>query len=341
MDISIIVPVYNVEKYLIRCLNSIFNQQFSGTFEVIAVDDASTDRSLQILYEYQKQESRLTVIAHEINKKLSITRTTGISASKGEYIMHVDSDDWLLPDSLERIYSICVESNADVVVYNVMREDEAGNKIYPNKVDIELKTNDKLKIQKYFLGGVVNKITRRRFIEDRISGTIGVNNAEDLLYCFELLLKANTFYLTREIFYVYFINSHSLTWNVQPEIYIQDQLNIIHQLDSIVEHFKAETKLTENVLNYFENWLYLMIARMQFGQKLNREKSQKIVTHFRDIPILNSARIARIESAMKNKFFVLKEVANRWSVRTALGIIYRSFRNRPRTQFMNSSIILF
>ena len=92
--ISIIVPVYNVEKFLERCLDSIFKQQFSSVFEVIAVDDCSTDNSLHVLKEYQKREKRLIIIEHEINKKLSCASKTGIRASTGDYIMHVDSDDW-------------------------------------------------------------------------------------------------------------------------------------------------------------------------------------------------------------------------------------------------------
>ena len=72
-NLSIIVPVYNVEKYLVRCLDSIFVQNFSGTFEVIAVDDASTDNSLEILKSYSKNESRLKIIEHKSNKNLSIS----------------------------------------------------------------------------------------------------------------------------------------------------------------------------------------------------------------------------------------------------------------------------
>jgi glycosyltransferase involved in cell wall biosynthesis len=326
MDISIIVPVYNVEKYLIRCLNSICQQEFSGTFEVIAVDDASTDNSLQILLDYQKKECRLTVITHESNKKLSIARSTGIKVSKGDYIMHVDADDWLLPGALETLFSKCIQSKADVVVFNVMREDEKGNKFYLDRTGKELITTDKLKVQRYFFGGVVNKITQRKLIENGISGTVGVNSTEDLLYCFELLLKAKIIYMMPTTFYVYYINPESLTRTVQPDKYIQDQVVLINQIQLIDQKYNADSKLTENVLSYVEKWLFLMMARMQFGQKTKKEMNLQIISHFRNILILNPARIHRIESVMNNKYLGLIEVANRWSIRTALGIVYRSFR---------------
>ena len=108
-NISIIVPVYNVEKYLVRCLDSIFTQNFSGTFEVIAVEDASTDNSLKVLKSYQAKEHGLKVIEHRINKNLSLARATGVSACSGDYIMHVDSDDWLLSNALENLYAKFVQ----------------------------------------------------------------------------------------------------------------------------------------------------------------------------------------------------------------------------------------
>lgn len=129
-DISIIIPVYNVEKYLIRCLDSVFKQKFSGSIEVIAVDDASTDNSLSLLYEYQKEENRLQIVEHKVNQKLSVARLTGMKKSTGEFVMHVDSDDWLQDNSLESLYLKCREVDADVVVYNYIKEDSFGKNIY-------------------------------------------------------------------------------------------------------------------------------------------------------------------------------------------------------------------
>jgi glycosyltransferase involved in cell wall biosynthesis len=326
VDISVIVPVYNVEKYLVRCLDSIFNQQFSGTFEVIAVDDASTDSSLQVLQAYQKNEDRLMVIAHDSNKKLSIARSSGMKVSKGDYIMHVDADDWLLPSTFESLHSKCKKTGADVVVFGIIQEDNAGNTWPGIIIKEELITTDKLMVQEYFFGSTVNKIVKRKLTENMISGTIGVNSSEDLLYSFEILLKASIIYSLPENFYVYFVNTESLTKTVQPEEYIQNQVIILNQIQLIVDKYKPGSQLTENVLNHNEKWLYPMIAQIQFGHQINRHKYLKIISRFRNIPIMSQARVNKLESAMTNKYRCLIEVAKRLGIRTAIGISYRGFR---------------
>ena len=149
-DLSIIIPVYNVEKYLIRCLDSVFNQQFSGTYEVIAVDDGSTDSCLHVLKGYREKETRLKVIEHGENKKLSVARASGMKAAKGDYIMHVDSDDWLLPNALENLFRKCMELDVDVVVFNHVRENSKGERTNVKSIKKETFTTDKLKVQSYF-----------------------------------------------------------------------------------------------------------------------------------------------------------------------------------------------
>ncbi len=160
-DISVIVPVYNVQNYLVRCLDSIFNQEFSGIFEVIAVEDGSTDNSLQVLKDYREKQPRLRIIEHNRNKKLSIARRTGMDASSGDYIMHVDSDDWLLPDSLENLHNKCIETDADVIVFNYLRETIDGKQIRDMVIKKELITTDKKQVQRFFYGACWNKIVKK------------------------------------------------------------------------------------------------------------------------------------------------------------------------------------
>jgi glycosyltransferase EpsH len=160
------VPVYNVEDFLKRCLNSIFEQQFPFHFEVIAIDDCSTDNSLKILKEYQKTESRLIVIEHKVNKKLSCARNSGIVSSTGEYIMHVDSDDWLLPGALKELYHIITHNKVDIVVFNYVRENELG---FRTNIDI-IKNNkivtDKKEIINLFVGACWNKIVKKELLDE-------------------------------------------------------------------------------------------------------------------------------------------------------------------------------
>lgn len=107
--ISVIVPVYNVEKYLYRCLHSIYEQTYNN-IEVILVDDGSTDSSLQLLREYTKKDSRFKVI-HQKNMGLSAARNTGIRYSKGEYLTFIDSDDYVTHDYIEYMYGLLERDN--------------------------------------------------------------------------------------------------------------------------------------------------------------------------------------------------------------------------------------
>ena len=128
MKISIVIPVYNVEKYVVRCLNSILNQSFQD-FEVILVNDASTDGSLKIVEKYAQSDKRFVVISHERNMGQMWTRKTGYSRAKGEYIIFCDSDDYLLPDALQVLYDEILSSGADIVVSDWIRYTPAGKSV--------------------------------------------------------------------------------------------------------------------------------------------------------------------------------------------------------------------
>lgn len=112
-DISIIVPVYNVEKYLKPCLGSIVTQEFSGKFEVIIVDDGSKDDSGAIADSYGLMPNVLVI--HQVNGGLSAARNAGLRVSRGKYIMFVDSDDMIGPGYLEAMWSRLVQTSADFV----------------------------------------------------------------------------------------------------------------------------------------------------------------------------------------------------------------------------------
>ena len=100
--ISVIVPVYNVEQYLDRCVCSILNQTYQN-LEIILVDDGATDSSGRMCDEYAKRDERIKVV-HKQNGGLSDARNAGLAAATGEYIGYVDSDDWIEPDMYEKMY---------------------------------------------------------------------------------------------------------------------------------------------------------------------------------------------------------------------------------------------
>ena len=133
MLLSIIIPVYNVEKYIQKTLDSIYNQSFPmEEVEVIVVNDGTPDNSMQIVEEFEKKYSNLSVIEQE-NKGLSGARNTGVSVAHGDYVWFVDSDDWIDDDSLNKILSILANTKEDVLVFKIREYDEMGRVLLERK----------------------------------------------------------------------------------------------------------------------------------------------------------------------------------------------------------------
>lgn len=123
--VSIIIPIYNVEKYLALCLNSVINQTLED-IEIICVEDGSTDNSKKILAEYEKAESRIRVIWHSNNMGTGIARKHGVLAAQGQYIMFLDSDDELFLQACEVAYAAIVKNETDVVQFGVKVVNKEG-----------------------------------------------------------------------------------------------------------------------------------------------------------------------------------------------------------------------
>lgn len=123
--VSIIIPIYNVEKYLALCLNSVINQTLED-IEIICVEDGSTDNSKKILAEYEKAESRIRVIWHSDNMGTGMARKHGVLAAQGQYIMFLDSDDELFPQACEVAYAAILKNKTDVVQFGVKVVNKEG-----------------------------------------------------------------------------------------------------------------------------------------------------------------------------------------------------------------------
>lgn len=126
--VSIIVPVYNAEKYLVKCLDSVINQKLKN-IEIIIVDDGSTDGSSEICLEYAAKDSRIIYYRKE-NEGLAAARQDGIERATGEYVGFVDSDDWLELNMYEKMYTEAIKENADIVFCNCFFDDNKPDRVY-------------------------------------------------------------------------------------------------------------------------------------------------------------------------------------------------------------------
>ena len=170
-DISIIVPVYNAEKYLVKCLDSLVNQT-KKNIEIILVNDGSKDKSIDILNEYkEKYPDMITIISQE-NQGQSAARNSGIENATGKYIAFVDSDDYVSKNMFEKLYEKAIEKDYDIVASNV-------NCVYPDKnleihsgVDFEsteMTKEEKSKLLLNMYTVVWNKIYKREIFENKES----------------------------------------------------------------------------------------------------------------------------------------------------------------------------
>lgn len=161
--ISIIVPVYNVEKYLSRCLDSLLNQSLRD-IEIICVNDGATDNSLDILNEYAKNDSRIKIINQE-NSGVGVARNNALKIAIGEFVGFVDSDDWVSSDFYENLYNSAVEYNAEIACSNIVKtfknkSDEIFFKY--EKLEVFENISDKLEVAKIpTFNYIVNRIYKR------------------------------------------------------------------------------------------------------------------------------------------------------------------------------------
>lgn len=220
---SIIVPVYNVEKFLGECLDSILRQSFCN-YEVIMADDGSTDSSGIICDKYAKYDKRFYVY-HKPNEGLLATRIYGIERAKGKYIISLDSDDMLRKDALEIIENTITTWNADVVLFNASQDKE----FVTTWKTISLQEKNVLeKDELYTLickGTSLNNIVLKCFKQecllhrDIIKQYSYVKSAEDLLQSLEVITNSKKTVYIDENLYFYRANDNSITHVFQESFY--------------------------------------------------------------------------------------------------------------------------
>lgn len=255
--ISVVIPVYNVEKYLKECVDSVLNQTYKN-IEVILVDDGATDSCPQICDEYAKKDNRVKVV-HKENGGLSDARNFGIDASTGDYIMFLDSDDyWNSDTAIEHIVDIIEKEHRDVVLFffKYFYENRQDNKMveYNNSLNNITVSNagkaeqltDIVKNNIYLSSSVTKAIKRDLFLKNDLYFVKGILS-EDIDWSARLMLHANSFSLLNESFYIYRQRSTSITHNIKKKNIINVKNNILRCIE-LTDKFDSSIK--EIYLNY-------------------------------------------------------------------------------------------
>ncbi len=228
VKVSVIVPIYNSEKYLERCIVSLINQTLKD-IEIILVNDASPDNSMDIVRKYEKLDPRIVVIDNKVN--IVACRNLGIKIAKGEYLGFVDADDWVEPTMYEELYQITYNEKVDVVASDVMCCFSSGrNVIETNIKEKDFDNADKVKASVAQFGGrLFANIWKRELI------TNDILFLEHCLYCDSIVIawymKANSFKKVSKPFYNYFVNDTSVTHRMDSERFFDRLVGAKDMLD--------------------------------------------------------------------------------------------------------------
>ena len=212
--ISIIIPVYGVEKYIERCAQSLFNQTLED-IEFIFVDDYTYDNSTNILRRvielYPQRKNYIKILHHDINKGLPTARQTGIQIATGDYVIHCDSDDWVDLTMYEKMYNKAIEEDADVVVCDYYRSNATINtKIRVLEISKDCDKVFRALLCHKFQPAVWNKLVRRE-LYDKVSVYPTCNMGEDLVLMVQIFNNCKKISYLRQPLYYYYYNSESIT----------------------------------------------------------------------------------------------------------------------------------
>ena len=260
--ISIIVPIYKVEKYLNRCIDSILAQSFTD-YELILVDDGSPDNCPDICDDYVNQDSRIKVI-HKENGGLSDARNAGIALAQGEFLGFVDSDDYIEPDMYETLYNDINHFNADISIcdFTIVTENEIKKYVSKN-VHWSMTGNEAV----YYLIGknlftvnVWNKLYRKSLFNN----IRYPNNClyEDFHIMYKLLYKANVVVYNSVSKYNYFQRSNSIMGKTLSMPIGKDKIKALEEMTTFFQNCNIENKneILIGIAKYLLNDIYKMIG---------------------------------------------------------------------------------
>ena len=233
--VTLIIPVYNSEKYIGRCLDSILEQTYTN-FEIMVVNDGSKDKSQEVINKYKEKYPDKIISIEQENKGVAVTRNESIKRANSEYIMFIDNDDYLDKDYIETFMRVIEEGNYDAVFSGYRRPDENGKIVRK----LGLKETEWCK---YMIMTPWAKVFKRRFLIDNNIEFLNTNIGEDIYFNLKAVLLSKKIKVIEYIGYNWFFNTKSVSNTSQKNI---KNLQVYEFLNSSYDMIKQENWLDEN-----------------------------------------------------------------------------------------------
>ena len=287
-DVSVVIPVYNVEKYLKECLDSVCNQTLAN-IEIICVNDGSTDGSLDILNEYAKKDDRIKIISQS-NRGLGASRNRGLKEASGKYVYFLDSDDYIDLTCLEKLVSNAVSNDSDVVLFKFQNVDDFKN-LHKRGVDFKIDdifgeidydnfTFTYKDVRRHVMNSAYSaclKLYRREFINP-MEFPEGIP-FEDVPVHVEVMLSAKRISFVPEFLYNYRSNPNSISNTSKTGFYIFDIIDL-------VEDYLRENDYYDEFENEFTYFKIVQILRYivstESEEYFNRAKEEFVNTEIKN-----------------------------------------------------------
>ena len=307
--ISIIIPVYNAEKYIDECIEAVTNQSYSN-LEIIIIDDGSTDNSYMICKKWQKKDKRI-ILKKNTNHGVSYSRNIAIKIAKGEYLTFIDADDVVSVNFIENLYNNIVDYHADCSICGI-----AG--FYKNKNEVK-KTRDNKKIYKEkkqvmlfneYGGFLANKMYKNKIIkENSLSLNEKLYISEDLVFNLSYFQFCNEVVYDESIYYYYRQHSNSSYNSLQNEKWF----SVLDTYSLILEKYQLEKECKENVIYN----LGMCLIEASYRYKKNKgTKDKRIIKKINSLDKMYKKEMKKLNFNHKLKIWIFKYF-------TELVIIYK------------------
>lgn len=288
-ELSVIVPVFNAERYLTECVDSILEQEFSD-YELILVDDGSSDRSAEICDEYAKRDSRVKVI-HQQNRGVAAARNRGLDEASGKYIAFVDSDDYIEKSMYQSMMTVAYNQKCDFVMCDCVKE--YPDKIVPYTHEIRPGYYDKKQlITEYYPHLLMMENIEypptisnwlcvfQKKLCDGIRYLEGVRFSEDLLFGAQVIQRANSFfYMKDHLYYHYRMNPESATHTFASDKW-EDYLRLFHEAQKSFansEEFDFTQQIDYMLLFFVYNAVGDILKVCQYNKRQKMEMINEIL----------------------------------------------------------------